>query len=152
MKLNAEQRQSVEDNHKLIYWFASLKGLDVEEWYGLLAIELCDTVRTYDSNKGSLSNYYKLKAERMMINEFAKQGRMKRTHNGIYELNDVNHPHDTTDMDGDIKLKDFIGADDTGILELKMMGFTQSEIADKIGVSQASVSRTLNKMKEEYEL
>ena len=60
MILTKEQQKMVEENHDLIYWYANIKKLNLENWYDLLAIELCGVVLKYNPKKGSLSNYYKI--------------------------------------------------------------------------------------------
>ena len=39
--LNEQQRKLAEENHNLIYKFASIKHADLEEFYGVFAIGLC---------------------------------------------------------------------------------------------------------------
>ena len=150
MKLTAEQNKAIEDNHKLIYWYANLKGIDIDEWYGILAIELCNTVINYDPTKGSLSNYYKLRADSTWYKEYAKSKSQKRSHNGIAELNDINHPIVPDDIASLISVAHFIKADTTGVLEMKANGYTQLEIAHELEISQATVSRILTKLKGDY--
>lgn len=59
-KLTTIQQKMIEDNHNLIYWFINKYKLSESEYYGLLAIELCEAVIHYDESKGSLANYFHL--------------------------------------------------------------------------------------------
>lgn len=148
--LSIEQKYKVSENHNLIYWYANLHGLDVEEWYGVLAIALCEAVADHDSAKGSLSNYFKVKADGAMSKEFSKLKTHKRKHNGMYELTDLNHPSTFPNMEADIIINDMLEDDETGILKLKLHGLTQNEISERLGVSQSTVSRVLSKTKGLY--
>ena len=51
-KLTDDQRKLVEKNHNLIYTFARKYKINLDEYYGLLAIGLCIAARIYDPNKG----------------------------------------------------------------------------------------------------
>lgn len=51
MQLTEEQREFVAENHNLIYSFARKRGLDLEEYYGLLAIGLCKAGCMYDAER-----------------------------------------------------------------------------------------------------
>ena len=50
--LTDQQRKLVEDNHNLIYKFATSKNASVEEFYGLFAIGLCKAAMIFDESKG----------------------------------------------------------------------------------------------------
>lgn len=52
MVLTDEQRQLVSKNHNLIYQFAKVKQLDLEEHYGTLAIGLCRAASLFDPGRG----------------------------------------------------------------------------------------------------
>lgn len=149
MKLTDEQSQKVEKNHKLIYWYAKIKGLDIEEWYGSLAVELCLTVVDHNIKKGSLSNYFKVRADNMVNKEYAKQNSQKRKNNGIVSLD--NHivvcPND--DIMTILELNEAFDMTND-VLRLKSMGYTQGEIAEELGISQPKISKYLKKLKEDY--
>ena len=51
-QLTPEQQKLAEEHHKLIYSFAKKRNLDLEEFYGLLAIGLCEAARTFDKSLG----------------------------------------------------------------------------------------------------
>lgn len=53
-KLNDKQRKLVEDNHNIIYHYLHSRNLsldDVEDWYGLAAIGLCKAALAYDETR-----------------------------------------------------------------------------------------------------
>lgn len=45
--LTEEERKLVENNHDLIYMLADCLELDIDEYYGLLAISLCHAAQKY---------------------------------------------------------------------------------------------------------
>lgn len=49
--LTKEERKLVENNHDLIYMMADCLELDVDEYYGLLAIGLCHAAQKYKIRK-----------------------------------------------------------------------------------------------------
>ena len=153
MRLTDEQRELVEENHNLIYWYINRRKLDIEEWYDLLAIELCYTVMKYNPEKGSLSNYFKLRADGLVHKEHKKQNSQKRFHHGVSYVENIHSPI-SLELEGgsdfSVKLKEFVGEENSDILLLKYQGYTQSEIAEKLGISQSYVSKILKRLKDEY--
>ena len=55
ISLTKEQQDLVEENHNLIYGFAKKRNLDIEEYYGILAIGLCKAAMIYNNEKGNFS-------------------------------------------------------------------------------------------------
>lgn len=53
--LTEYEKQLVTENHNLIYSFADKHKLDLEEYYGILALALCKAVKYFDQNKGKIS-------------------------------------------------------------------------------------------------
>lgn len=49
--LTKEEREIVEDNHDLIYMVADCMELDIDDYYGLLAIALCHAAQKYKKRK-----------------------------------------------------------------------------------------------------
>ena len=60
-KLSNEQREFVEQNHGLIYSYAHRKKLNLEEYYGILALALCQAAVLWDKRKSSFSTYVYMK-------------------------------------------------------------------------------------------
>lgn len=152
MKLTETEQKVVEDNHKLIYWFANLKGLDIEEWYGLLAIELCKSVIKHDESRGSLSNYYKMRCDTLLKKEYEKSQSQKRANNGIFELQDYQSVGTSNDIEDYLTSQDIFNSEFRDILELKFQGYSQKEIADKLGLSQSQISKILRKVRDELDI
>ena len=158
IKLTDDQSKQVEDNYKLIYWYAGLKHLDIEEWYGLLAIELCNTVQKHDPKKSSLSNYYKLRCDSLVHKEYQKYNADKRTHNGMVDIEDLysiekvsNTQEFFDNIDNILALTDLFDGKDGDIIKLKWEGYTQMEIAEMMGISQSQISNVLREARLRYE-
>lgn len=65
MKMNESARKLAEDNFCLVYSFAKKYNIDMEEYFGDIAIGLCNAAIKYDECKGSFSTfaYICMKAE-----------------------------------------------------------------------------------------
>lgn len=144
------QKQIVSDNHNLIYWYAHLSRLDLEEWYDLLAIELCHSVQRHDELRGTLSTYYKTRCDWLVLNEFRKHNRKKRFHINVEYIPEI-HSSTTGIQDDEIHVTDILNDPEYGkIIRLKFDGYTQQEIAEQLGVSQSYISNTLKKIRRKY--
>lgn len=55
--LNDNQRELVKNNHNLIYSYLHSHGLDVEEWYDIAAIGLCNAAMTYKDDVAKFTTY-----------------------------------------------------------------------------------------------
>lgn len=139
----------VEDNHNLIYWYINMKHLDVDEWYDLFAIELCKTIISFDETKGSLSNYYKIRCDNLFHKECNKLKLQKNSNNGIYQISDIKHLQSQETVEEQVMLEEFM-SDSSEILQLRIMGYTQTEIADKLGLTQSYISKILAKKRADY--
>lgn len=153
-KLTDKERQMVEDNEKLIYWYANKKNLDIDEWYGLLAIELCKTVRKYNPDRGSLSTYFKLRADIMVYRKMQEKYRSGELYD--YEIDESQHEDESVEVfdkvDSDIALEDLLDSLETDrdrlIIKMKLDGYTQKEIAEETGLTQQGVGWVLRKVRE----
>lgn len=149
--LSQEQKHIVEKNHSLIYWYIHKNRLDFDEWYDLLAIELCMTAKHFDKERGSFSTYFKMRADNVVKKEYAKKNAQKRAHDFHYSLDEMNDSlkmcfeHEDTDA-----LDELLRYDRDDIIKMKLAGYTQYEIASILNVNQSHVSRILANIKEEY--
>jgi RNA polymerase sigma factor (sigma-70 family) len=160
IKLTEEQAKIVEDNIALTYWYLGLKGLDPEEWWDLLAIELCKSVIHHNPKKGSLANYFKMRSDFLVIKQNQKNKAQKRTNNGMYDLDDeftndqelIQLSYDyNEDILESIMLQDLLDGEYGDIIRLKYMGYTQSEISEYLGVSQSQISKILKKVRDDLD-
>ena len=51
------QKQSVTDNHNLIYRFLQKETLNLEDWYDLAAIGMCKAAKTFNEGTSEFSAY-----------------------------------------------------------------------------------------------
>lgn len=152
LKLTDEQRQIVEDNHNLIYGYARDNNLDIDDWYGLLSIELCESVMEHNPEKSKLSTFFYLRADYLVLEEYRKTQTKKRFNNGLYPLKEelVGGQCENIYMEEKLLLEDLLDHQYKDIIKLKYDGYNQSEIADIVGISQSQVSRILNQVRDDY--
>jgi DNA invertase Pin-like site-specific DNA recombinase len=127
-----------------------MKRLDLEEWYDLLAIELCNAVIKHDAERGSLANYFKLRADSLLYKEHKKRISAKRSGATVQYIDDITNDDSLGTVSDMLELDEFMDLENGDILRLKAQGYTQSEIADKLGVSQSYISKILKKLKKVY--
>jgi len=147
--LNERQKLLVEENHNLIYDHINRRGLDVQEWYGLLAIVLCECVIKWDESRGNLSTLYYVMADNMMKNEWKKNSRQKRDSGGeVASLDEMLELVPSQSVD-DIQYEcDWESEIERNVVKLKLAGYTQVEIAKEIGKTQPTVSGIIRRFKE----
>lgn len=151
MKLTEVQAKVVEENHNLIYGYANDKKLDLEEWYDLLAIELCKAVIKHNPEKGKLSTYYYMRCNSLVGKEFKKSLNQKNFHMGLYSLEESEVGYGEEDYINH-GLLDMLENEEYGqVIRLRSEGYTQVEVADMLGMSQSQVSRMIGKAREEYD-
>ena len=165
--LNTKQQHLVEDNHNLIYSFAHLKKLDLEEYYDLLAIALCKAALIFDENKGMFSTlvYMCMNNEVKLIKR--KEKEKKTIPKYMVDSLDYIYSSDNDDSENsliDKIIKDIFPAPDESvvnaimfnnfyyqnldnrerlIVDLVFQGKNQTDISKKLLVSQPQVSRLI---------
>ncbi|HZJ99367.1 MAG TPA: sigma-70 family RNA polymerase sigma factor, partial [Tissierellaceae bacterium] len=143
----------VEDNHNLIYSFIHRRGLDVDEYYGLVAESLCRAVMNWDESKGALSTIFYTIATNDLYREWRKGLAGKRQHEGIYPLEEdwIVTDYDLEDevmMNG--IMEEIENSEFGEVFELKLLGYNHSEIADMLDIHPITVGRQLKKVGERY--
>ena len=78
MALTDEQKRLVTDNHQLIFGFLSKNGLDIEEFYDLAAIGLCNAAGKYRECDGIFSTYAYRCMKNIVLNEFRRLNGVKK--------------------------------------------------------------------------
>lgn len=168
MKLTEEQCLIVEENHNLIYSYIHKNYLDLEEWYGLLAIELCKAVKVWDKEKGTLSTIFYYMCDNRVKHEYRRTQAKKRQHEGMLSLdytyidNSGNQktleelaqfgvePEYEGEMYNGELLEEMLQDEHGEIIRLSYLGYNQAEIGEMIDLSQSQVSRILKKMRNKY--
>lgn len=169
MRLTKDQSNLVEDNHSLIYGYARDYGLDIDEWYGALAIELCNAAAVHDVYKGSLSTLFYRMATNMMNSYYRSEGAFKRQDGGMlsldYEhysddgspvtLEDLIQPVGTESVEDMLileeKVDNLLEGEYGDIIQLRMDGYSQEEIGRQLGMTQQNVSLVLQELREEFD-
>jgi len=148
--LNDAERQKVEENHNLIYWYAHLVGLNLDDWYDLLAIELCYAVKKHNKDRSSLSTYYKMRCDGLVSREKRKEMTKKRFHFKVQYIENIHDDQCQYDMNGLVD-NDVLHDEEFGeIIKMRYDGFTQQEIAKKMGASQSYISNVFKRLKKKY--
>lgn len=154
-KLTEEEKVLVEENHNLIYWVANLKDLDIDEWYGLLAEELCITIQKHDPTKSKLSWFYKQRVDWRVHSEFEKTQAKKVLPMDLYADHE---DYDTGIEDDEFDLIEFepwlktLSDEDREIVRLRYLGHTMREVADELGCSRGKVMWVMKRLRDEYEV
>lgn len=158
--LTKEQSDIASANHNLIYKFASDNGLNIEEYYGILAIGLCNAAKIFDESKGKFS----VIAYKCMQNEVYTYWRSLKRKNSIppdmvysYDAlisgdeNDGNESfldrlsisYDGNEIINSVISNMFIDGlteKERSIIDMLLNGLTHNEIADNIGCTRQNVS------------
>ena len=160
--MTEEQKKLVEDNHNLIYFTIHKYNLDIEEYYDIFALALCRAAINYDPNKGTTFSTYAVSAMKGDFLHNIRKSKAKRRSGTCVSINEEIYNDGNNDLitledtlsnrldafDESILL-DFTKLSDRlrRILWLSYSGYTQNEIADIFGVSQAQINRDLKKAK-----
>ena len=141
-RLTSNQKNLVEENHNLIYGFAKLHKIDVNEHYDVLAIGLCKAAIAYDADKSKFSTY----AYQKMKGEISGETVRAKRRNDILMKAQKGFRERTEDIDYDeIPMRDFInqlqGLKKQVVL-LGMRGLTLDEIAERTGETRNKISKT----------
>ena len=169
--LTKQQQELVETNHNLIYWFANKFNLRIDEYYDILSIGLCYAAKSYNKNqcKFSLFAFY------FMRNEVYKYWRNKRlqrvipddmilscdfTYNTDSECceNNLSAIISDNNYTDDIAVSKILFTEFTNklshkektVAELLVNGFTQKEIAKKLGCSKQSISINVINIRQKF--
>lgn len=157
MKLTEEQRKIVEDNHNLIYKYCNRNNLDIDEWYGDLAIVLCEAVKLYDKNKGCLSTYVYNAFKNRVINIYRDNTRKLKgykllSYNNIIRnednINNIELENKISKTENDIDsfiLKNVVRENKIGMLVV--YGYKHREISKILNLSNSQLIRKIKKFK-----
>lgn len=151
--LSDEQRDFVAEHHNLIYSFANQRNIDLEEFYGILAIALCRAAQSYDDSKGTFSTYAYIWMDsclkRYWLTEYRK---MRRAPSEPVSLNEYINSDDGSETE----LQDILDdpsittrLDDTAVIVdefLKMLTPDQRTIAEGLmsGYSEVAISKNFD--------
>lgn len=164
-----EQKRLVEENHNLIYYTLGNYRLNPEDYYDILAIGLCKAAMNFDPKKSKFSTF----AMKVMYNEFVQyqqreNSEKRKANKNILSLNyKVDDPKNEGHMcefgdlltDGrepfmdviHMYLPDILTKKELLACQLSYNGYDQTQIGEKLGVTQSYVSRLLKKARTKLE-
>lgn len=161
--LTDEQRARVEENHNLIYFFLRKHGYSIADFYGAAAEGLCKAAQTFDADKGAFSSWA-LQAMRFSVSaECRKQSRKIENAAPIMSL-DAAYSAETTATLGEAipgepsdfsrpEIEEFYASlteAERFILRAALDKIPQAQTAERVGMNQPQVSRTLKRIREKY--
>lgn len=170
MRMTDEQRKLVEDNHNLIYGFLNKKELDIDYYYDIVAIGLCNAAMTYDSTKGKFSTfaYGCMNRELKIYNNYLN--RKKSVPEDIVYSYNVKANEDVSESIIDAVIEDSNNNIDYStetisfnyflntlkdrerlIIEHLKNGLTQQEIAKELNRSQQAISLKVKEIRKRWE-
>lgn len=154
--LTKKQQELVEKNHNLIYGFSEMFHVPIDDYYGVLAIGLCNAAKSYDVKKGKFSTfaYHCMKNE--MIKEYCKDNKLKDSdyNDTQYECLDENLL-----LYGNIPYNKYVEKElyenilslltdkERKILYYLYSGTTETEIANKMNCSKQNISYFVKKIR-----
>lgn len=155
MKLTDEQRKIVEENHNLIYSYCKYKKLNIDEYYGDLAIALCKVVINYNNQKSKISTYIYKAFDNTVLNKFKYENKNKKHNLQILSkdrakvITKIKSYEKATDRINYNITNDILNKSDVGKLLLK--GYNQNEIMKKLNKSKFLVSKEIERLKKKIE-
>lgn len=166
MVLTDEQRALITENHQLIYWFLRINGLEIEEYYDLAAIGLCNAAINYRETDELFSTYAYICMKNVILNEIRRQNGVKKVPERL--ISSYNVPvSDCTDGEIEIldtfksnfnvekyvldriileKLMDKLSGKYKNTLILSLKGYNNTEIGDILGCSPSYICRIKKKI------
>lgn len=152
-KLTKHEQKIVEDNHNLIYSFIHSRGLEVDEYYGLVAESLCKAVMNWDESKGKLTTIFFTIARNDLFREWRKGLAEKRQHEGMFSLEEdwIVTDYDLEDeVMMNYTVEEIKNSKFRSVFELKLLGYNHGEIANMLGIHPMTVGRQLKRVGEKY--
>lgn len=161
------EQQLVTDNHNLIYGFTNRYKLDLEEYYGILALALCKAAQHYDKTKGNFSTV----GYTFMINAVRNHIKIKNRYKIplVYLDADYTDGNDDNENLFDVIMSDNLNPDDkvegkeiSQILLLmlsdkekqividRVNGLSEEQIAIKMGCTQQNIHAWIQKIREKW--
>ena len=169
--LNEQQQELAEKNHNLIFWYAKNHRLDIEEYYGELAVALCEAAYHYDESTGvSFSTF----AAKCMSNQIKKLFRKKeRTIEGANDILSLDYVYDeegtdpytlrdciadiTEDIEKEttinIETEKFINAlrePEKYVFRCIINEETQASVSEKLGISRQCVGIIVKRIRKKW--
>ena len=152
--LTKEQQSLVEANHNLIYKYAHDRNLEIEDYYGILAIGLCKAAIKFESEKGKFSTFAFLfmKSEvemywrHIMSSSIIPEDKIL-SYNADKESDDSDNSSDFVGDFADVKLvEDIVTSEITSNEMMQLLNKEESTIATYLfdGMSRLEIAEEMN--------
>lgn len=160
-RLTEEQKAFAEENHNLIYTFLHKRNLSFDEYYDVVVMGYLKAVANYDPSRGTTFSTYAFFCMNNSVNMHYRDVVNKANKWGIsftgledplfdnFTVGEV-VPH-REDVESLFRYEEYIRAINSlpsqlrEIIMMRIEGFSQAEIAKKVGLSQGYVSRLITK-------
>lgn len=145
------------DNHNLIYGYAIENHLDIEEYYGILAIGLVKAAERFDASYGSSFSTF---AHKVMKNEVLRDS-IKRSKDALCRTISLDGFADddvplveiipnTNKSTFDVKFPKTLNEEEKELLIYRLCGFSNKDIYDFIGMSPHKIADTMRSIRYKY--
>lgn len=166
--MTTEQKQLIEDNHNLIYFYLNKHDISVDEFYDVAAIGLVKAALNYNNSKSTFSTFAILCIGNEIKNVYKKNGACGSIPHGLVfsyqdkadEEEDMTFESilkDNFDMEEEISvrlsLERFMKRLDerrVKIVKLSLRGYSSSEISRILGVSQQRIGQIKSRIFEDF--
>lgn len=170
-ELTDEERNIAEENYGLIYSFLHNHNLDIDSYYGIVAIGYCKGIHTYNKHENiKLSTYLNMCMNNEYLQNVRSENAQKRCHDK--DCISLNAPISNDEIDGDMvrdtiadtykfeddvifnmHVKSFLSKlSDTerAIMKYTYIGMTQLEIAKILGLGIGVINRSIKMIRRKY--
>lgn len=166
--LTKVQQQLVTDNHSLIYGYADKHKLDLDEFYGILALALCKAAQHFDESKGKFStvvytcmgnavrNYYKAKENKSKLPlvyldaDYTDNDSENELLSNVITSFELQPDQEVEgNVIGQILLA-MLSDKEREIVEDRLKGMTEKQIAQKMGCTHQNVHSWINKIRKKW--
>lgn len=157
MRLTPEQQKLVEQNHKLIYFVLHKNNWSVDKFYDVAAIGLCKAALTYEAKSGfEFSTYATRVISNQVLETMRYESAKKRNRRKDISLDTIKEDYlqiTCEDTERSILLREALNKINElpviqrWVAKLTVGGYTQTEIAEKLGISITKVGKTLEEVR-----
>lgn len=157
MKLTEEQQAFATENHNLIYSFAISANVAVEDYYDVLAIGFCKAVIGYKNSKSKFSTYAYVCMRNELYQTYRKENKYTKEipiDEDYAFTDDCKIEDKELDLINVANIKSLVQTlpkKEQEIVRLRLLGYSQYRIAEKLGLSQSDISRRLKNIRIKYE-
>ena len=143
-------------NHNLIYSFAYKNNLEIDEYYGLLAISLIKAAERFKEEYGTkFSTFAYTIMKNAVLKEKLKRGKDSLAHSMTLDGFDEDVPlveiiPNTEKSTFDVKLPKLLNEEERELLIYKLCGFTNKDIYKFMGMSPHKIADTMRNIRYKY--